>query len=38
MTLATHGPDGPWVVAEFYANEGFKLQVLKLNYCSSACL
>jgi len=25
MTLATHGPDGPWAAAVFYANEGFSL-------------
>jgi len=25
MTLATHGPDGPWAAAVFYANDGFKL-------------
>ena len=25
MTLATHGPEGPWVAAVFYANDGVKL-------------
>jgi uncharacterized protein len=25
MTLATHGPDGPWAAAVFYANDGFNL-------------
>jgi uncharacterized protein YhbP (UPF0306 family) len=28
MTLATHGPDGPWAAAVFYANEGFALYFL----------
>ena len=25
MTLATHGPEGPWAAAVFYANDGFNL-------------
>lgn len=25
MTLATHGPEGLWVAAVFYANDGVKL-------------
>jgi uncharacterized protein YhbP (UPF0306 family) len=25
MTLATHGADGPWAAAVFYANDGFNL-------------
>lgn len=25
MSLATHGPDGPWAAAVFYANDGFDL-------------
>jgi len=28
MTLATHGPDGPWAAAVFYANDGFDLYFL----------
>ena len=28
MTLATHGPDGPWAAAVFYANDGFELYFL----------
>jgi len=28
MTLATHGPEGPWAAAVFYANEGFDLYYL----------
>lgn len=25
VTLATHGPEGPWAAAVFYANDGFNL-------------
>jgi uncharacterized protein YhbP (UPF0306 family) len=28
MTLATHGPGGPWAAAVFYANDGFALYFL----------
>jgi uncharacterized protein len=28
MTLATHGEEGPWAAAVFYANEGFDLYFL----------
>ncbi|TDI43651.1 MAG: pyridoxamine 5'-phosphate oxidase [Acidobacteria bacterium] len=28
MTLATHGPEGVWAAAVFYANDGFTLQFL----------
>jgi uncharacterized protein YhbP (UPF0306 family) len=28
MTLATHGPDGLWAAAVFYASDGFKLHFL----------
>jgi uncharacterized protein YhbP (UPF0306 family) len=28
MTLATHGPDGPWAAAVFYANDGLELYFL----------
>jgi uncharacterized protein len=28
MTLATHGPDGPWAAAVYYANDGFSLVFL----------
>jgi len=28
MTLATHGPQGPWAAAVFYVNDGFTLTFL----------
>lgn len=28
MTLATHGPQGPWAAAVFYVNQGFDLYFL----------
>jgi len=28
MTLATHGPEGPWAAAVFYVSEGFNLTFL----------
>ena len=28
MTLATHGPGGPWAAAVYYANDGFNLYFL----------
>ena len=30
LTLATHGPEGPWATAVFYASEGFTLYFLSM--------
>ena len=36
MTLATHGPDGVWAAAVFYASEGFDLYFLSAGHTRHA--
>ena len=36
MTLATHGPEGVWAAAVFYANEGFRLYFLSAGHTRHA--
>lgn len=41
MTLATHGPDGPWAAAVFYVNDGCSLIFLSspnTRHCSNLAL
>lgn len=36
MTLATHGPEGLWAAAVFYANDGFQLYFLSAGHTRHA--
>ena len=36
MTLATHGPEGVWAAAVFYANEGYQLVFLSAGHTRHA--
>ena len=36
MTLATHGPEGVWAAAVFYANDGFQLYFLSAGHTRHA--